>query len=239
MENTPTVPLQCPECDTKQSDGVTSMLMRFWSEISRMFLSMSLGLIILRLKNEYSIALDNLQRLICHKNQPTKQATNQPNNQPTKQTNKLNIFLITNQTDITIRLILLYYISQRSCSSHRSIFSRESMWFGHTLTNQRAERIDPIYLSRTFSSSPLWKSIGREHSASSEEKPLSRPLLRTFKHGRSLKIRGYFLPATQTNQPCGLPHQQLATVTHLGQTEDNDLPATPKRTFSHSDSSLF
>ena len=35
--------------------SVTSMLMPFWSEISRMFLSMFLELIILRLKNVYSI----------------------------------------------------------------------------------------------------------------------------------------------------------------------------------------
>ena len=68
---------------------------------------------------------------------------------------------------------------------------------------------DSIYLSRTFSSRPFWKSPQvKEHLASSEEKPLSCRLLWTFQHGRSsLKTRGYILPATQTNQPCCLPHE--------------------------------
>ena len=41
-----------------------------------------------------------------------------------------------------------------------------------------AERIDSIYRSRTFSSSPFWTSPQvREHPASSDERPLSRQLL--------------------------------------------------------------
>ena len=42
--------------------SVTSMFMRFWSEISRMFFSMFLGLIILRLKNVYSINTQQIDK---------------------------------------------------------------------------------------------------------------------------------------------------------------------------------
>ena len=69
---------------------------------------------------------------------------------------------------------------------------------------------------------PFWKSLQvREHPAIREKRPLSRPLLRTFQHGRpSLKIHGYVLPTTQTNQPCCLPHELPATVIHLLPTQE-------------------
>ena len=131
-------------------------------------------------------------------------------------------------------------LAQTYCSSHR--FSLENQCPRQAIrphTDQSgAKRIGSIYLSRTFSFSPFWKSTQSESTrpAAKKDLSLSRPLLRTFQHGRSsLKIRGYFQTATQTNQPRGLSHELSATVTHLLQTEDNVLPATSKRNFSHSD----
>ena len=79
----------------------------------------------------------------------------------------------------TILHWILYFVAVTDLFSLANQCSRQAIR-SHT-DQSGAECIDSIYLSRTFSSSPFWKSSEvREYSASSEERPLSRLLLRTF-----------------------------------------------------------
>ena len=112
--------------------------------------------------------------------------------------------------------------------------------FGHTLTNQWAEHTDSIYLSRTFSSSPFWKSWQSESTQLAAKKDLSRVLSYGIPQGRSsLKIT--LLQPTHRKEPA-LRLVTGATCysdTPFTNSRTNILPATPKRTFSHSESSLL
>ena len=85
-----------------------------------------------------------------------------------------------------------------------------------------AEHIDSFFLSRTIFSSLFWKSRQvREHPASSEDRPLSCSLLRTFPDGRS-SLKSTLLLATHTEEPALRPVTQA--------TYYSDTPPTNSRT---------
>ena len=105
------------------------------------------------------------------------------------------------------------------CCSHRSIFSHKSMPPPRDSATHWPirGRVHGFHLPlKNFFLLALFRSCHRSEitqPAAKKDLSLSRSLLRIFQYGRSsLKIRGYFLLATQKNQPCGLPRELPATV---------------------------
>ena len=104
-------------------------------------------------------------------------------------------------------------MSHRTCSSHRSIFSRESILppsDSATYRPIREEHIDSIYRTRTIFSSPFWKSA--ESTRQAAKKDFSLVLF----YGHSTwKIFTEDNAATRythnKNRPYGLSHELPAT----------------------------
>ena len=86
----------------------------------------------------------------------------------------------------------IYFLSRINAPAKR---------LGHTLTNQRQSALIPSISQELFILTVFGSRYGqREHPTSSKERPLSRPLLRIFQHGRSsLEKRGYFQLHKRTN----------------------------------------
>ena len=116
----------------------------------------------------------------------------------------------------------------------------QAIW-PHT-DQSEAERIDPIYPSRTFSFSPFWKSLQSGSTRLAAKKDLS-PVL--FDGHSTWKIFTEDNAATSdththTKNPALRPVTRATCYSDTPtNSRTNILPATPNRTFSHSDSSLL
>ena len=142
----------------------------------------------------------------------------------------LTVVYISGLRDVNLSCRCACLLSCRSlflwtCSCHRSISSSESMprQVIRPLTdNSGAERIDSFFLSWTIFSSPFWKSRQvREHLVSNQDRPLLRPLLRTF-HMEELHM---LLLATHTEEPT------LRSITRATCYSDTHFPQTQGPTY--------